>query len=235
MIVDKHRWARQRTGRRMIWAALALLTVTGCVSVQMLSTRVSAPDLSPQRTDGLSPAFDSEALAFVVWEKFEYVYGEGGEVTLGFVLAPPRVLPRDALPALGRATKSFPYSRKTRDGTDEGSWERGHRALALLLIAPDGETAAFIARDDPPRDFTVSWWPVETAKLSRQRAAALGEAMSCDELNGLGGRCGLGPFAASLDPDRLPNIGSPFDLPPLSLPFDEADRLVALRFLTNIH
>lgn len=198
----------------------------------MLSTMVSAPDLSAHRAAELSDGFAPDVLTMVVWERFEYVYGEGGEQTLGLVLAPPKVLPRAALTRLGQATRNFSYSRKTIEGTDEGSWERGHRAHGLLLVAPNGESQVLIARDDPPRDFSVTWWPLDAPPLTPEQIAAWAEAMQCDELRHGGGPCALGPLAPLLEPERLRNIES--EVPPLTLPFDDAPRAAATQFLEDI-
>ena len=213
-------------------AALMGLSALSCATFTISSTYVSAPDVRPSRVDQLSEEFADEILTLVVWEQFEYVYGEGGEQTLALKLAPPKLLHREELVMLGRRTKDFSFARKVVDGTDEGSWERGHRALGLLLVAPNGDTATFIARDDPPRDFSIAWWPLSTSSLSPDEAANLASAMDCRQLDSDGGTCGLGPLEELVNLETLTNVEA--EVPPLILEFGPDRREPAVSFLAGL-
>ena len=67
-------------------AATALISTIACSSFSVLHTRVSAPSLSVQAVDQLPAGFANEVLVPVIWEKFDYVYGEGGERREGLCL-----------------------------------------------------------------------------------------------------------------------------------------------------
>ncbi len=208
-------------------------STAGCVGWSIVHTTVSAPGLAAGVLADLPAEFADEILVLVVWEKFDYVYGEGGERREGFVLAPPRVLERSQLSRLGALTKSLRYSRKSREGTDEGTWERGHRPHGLLMVSAAGSVERFLAKSDPPRDFEVAWREHSSEPLAEEAAMALAEAFSCPSLTQDEGACSFGPLAPLFTPDAVDYYDAD-EKPVLTLGFDAPPRDVAASFLREL-
>ena len=223
-----------------VWYCMVAIAAASlaCVGWSIRYTTVSAPGLSASAAADLPADFGSEVLTLVVWEKFDYVYGEGGERREGFVLAPPRVLERSQLDRLGLLTKSLPYSRKTVDGRDEGTWERGHRPHGLVLVSASGTVVRFLARDNPPQDFEVSWWSHSSAQLTEADAVVVADALSCPVLTKSGGEnntsCTLGALFGVLFSADAVKYHEPNEEPVLTLDFDDAPREAAALFLQSV-
>ena len=189
--------------------------------------------MSAETVAELPADFSSEILALIVWEKFEYVYGEGGERREGFRLAPPRLLERRQLNRLGALSKSLPYSRKTIEGEDQGSWERGHRPHGLILVSANGRFERFLAKSDPPRDFEIAWREHSSGQLSKVAAAALAVSLSCPVLTEDGEPCKFGPLAVFFSP-KVVEYHEPGEKAVLTLDFDAGPSEAAASFLQAI-